>query len=371
MKTHTGKLARIVVATGCSAVALSLSISYSAIAEDSGASTQDAIAPNAETFSTVSPNTVTPNTATPNIATPNTATPNIATPNTATPNTATPNTATPNTTTPNTATPNTATPNTATPNTASPNAVTPNTATPGISNSPSACSTTLDRHKTFVQFIEAVTDKPVPQEIQDLLQGVVSLERKGNDIELTKEDGTKFMAGGDTHFGATVIGDFSEARDKVAAKFGPEVGALIDEFVGVTANGSHLEVIRNGPENEDIDLSEKKLKRQLPLRRVRLSKISVDVDVADSHPVLRNITGIEAVPNAGFEIPIVLKEFSRRKNQDGDDVFTFGVKNPFPILKPLKRLFGLKEIMPLTWTVKKQDSVHKEIGAKEPVEPKE
>jgi hypothetical protein len=86
---------------------------------------------------------------------------------------------------------------------------------------------------------------------------------------------------------------------------------------------------------------------------------------------LRNITGIEAVPNAGFEIPIVLKEFSRRKNQDGDDVFTFGVKNPFPILKPLKRLFGLKEIMPLTWTVKKQDSVHKEIGAKEPVEPKE
>lgn len=242
------------------------------------------------------------------------------------------------------------------------------------------CSKTLDRHKTFVQFIEAVTDKPVPPEIQDLLQGVVSLERKGNAIELTKEDGTKSLLGGDTHFGATVIGDFSDARDKVAAKFGAEVGTLIDEFVGVTANGSHLEVIRNGPENEDIDLSEHKLKKQVPLKRIRLSKISVDVDVQDSHPVLRNITGIEAVPNAGLEIPIVLREFSRSKNQDGDDVFTFGVKNPLPLLKSFKKLFGIKEIMPLTWTVKKpdpkeigsRDSVeHKEIGAKEPVEQKE
>lgn len=215
-----------------------------------------------------------------------------------------------------------------------------------------------------------MTDKPVPQEIQDLLQGVVSLERKGNDIELTKEDGSKVMAGGDTHFGATVIGDFSEARDKVAAKFGAEVGALIDEFVGVTANGSHLEVIRIGPENEDIDLSEKKIKRQLPLKRVRLSKISVDVEVVDSHPVLRNITGIEAIPNTSLEIPIVLKEFSRCKNADGDDVFTFGVKNPLPFVKPFKRLLGIKEIIPLTWIVKKPESANQEIGAKEPAEQK-
>ncbi len=224
----------------------------------------------------------------------------------------------------------------------------------------------MDRHKTFVQFIEAVTDKPVPQEIQDLLQGVVSLERKGDAIELTKEDGTKTLLGGDTHFGATVIGDFSEARNKVAAKFGTEVGTLIDEFIGVTANGSHLEVIRNGPEYEEIDLSEHKLKKQVPLKRIRLSKISVDVDVQDSHPVLKNITGIEAVPNAGFEIPIVLREFSRSKNQDGDDVFTFGVKNPLPLVKPFKKLFGIKEIMPLTWTVKKSDT--KEIGATDSVE---
>ncbi len=224
----------------------------------------------------------------------------------------------------------------------------------------------MDRHKTFVQFIEAVTDKPVPQEIQDLLQGVVSLERKGDAIELTKEDGTKTLLGGDTHFGATVIGDFSDARNKVAAKFGTEVGTLIDEFIGVTANGSHLEVIRNGPEYEEIDLSEHKLKKQVPLKRIRLSKISVDVDVQDSHPVLKNITGIEAVPNAGFEIPIVLREFSRSKNQDGDDVFTFGVKNPLPLVKPFKKLFGIKEIMPLTWTVKKSDT--KEIGATDSVE---
>lgn len=244
-------------------------------------------------------------------------------------------------------------------------------------NSPisGTCSRTLDRHKTFVQFIEAVTDKPVPQEIQDLLQGVVSLERKGDAIELTKEDGSKSLLGGDTHFGATVIGDFSDARDKVAAKFGAEVGILIDEFVGVTANGSHLEVIRNGPENEEIDLSEHKLKKQVPLKRIRLSKISVDVDVQDSHPVLKNITGIEAVPNAGFEIPIVLREFSRSKNQDGDDVFTFGVKNPLPLVKPFKKLFGIKEIMPLTWTVKKpvatESAEHQEIGAKQPAEQKE
>ncbi|RTL36167.1 MAG: hypothetical protein EKK48_27845 [Candidatus Melainabacteria bacterium] len=219
-----------------------------------------------------------------------------------------------------------------------------------------------------MQFIEAVTDKTVPQEIQDLLQGVVSLERKGNDIELTKEDGSKVMAGGETHFGATVIGDFSEARDKVALKFGPEVGALIDEFVGVKASGSHLEVIRTGPEIEDIDLSEKKINRQLPLRRVRLSKISLDVDVADSHPVLRNITGIEAVPNTALEIPIVLKEFSRCKNSNGDDVFTFGVKNPIPFVKPFKKLLGIKEIIPLTWTVKRPDAANKEIGVKVPAE---
>lgn len=247
----------------------------------------------------------------------------------------------------------------------------PSTAAPSSTASPTNCSSAVDSNKTFVLFIEAVTGKPVTSEIQTLLQGVVSLERKGDDIELTKVDGTKVTVAGDTHFGSTVLGDFSDARDKVAAKFGPEIGTLIDEFVGVTANGSHLEVIRNGPENEDIDLSERKIKHQVPLRRVRLSKISVDVDVANGHPILKNITGIEAVPNAGLEIPIVLKEFSREKNQDGDDVFTFGVKNPLPLLKPFKKLLGIKEIMPLTWTVKKHDTDTKEIGVKEPAEHKE
>ncbi len=313
MKKYTGNIGRIAAVTGYSALVLSLSICPPAVADDANTP--------ASSSTTASPNTP----ASPSPP----ASPSIP---------------------------------------ASPCTPASSSAT-GPDNTSSSCSTTLDRHKTFVQFIEAVTDKPVPQEIQDLLQGVVSLERKGNDIELTKEDGSKVLLGGDTHFGATVIGDFSDARNKVAAKFGSQVGTLIDEFVGVTANGSHLEVIRNGPENEDIDLSEHKIKRQLPLKRVRLSKISVDVDVQDSHPVLRNITGIEAVPNAGFEIPIVLKEFSRSKNHDGDDVFTFGVKNPLPLLKSFKRLFGIKEIMPLTWTVKKPGT--KEIGAKESAEQKE
>jgi len=322
MKKYTGNIARIATVTGYSALVLSLSICHSALADSQSDPASTIVDPATAKVDLVHDES---NSA------PNSS---ITAPATS----ATPNAGSPATTVTNT-------------------------------KGASCCSTTVDRHKIFVQFIEAVTDKPVPQEIQDLLQGVVSLERKGNDIELTKEDGAKVFVGGDTHFGTTVIGDFSDARDKVAAKFGPEIGTLIDAFVGVTANGSHLEVIRTGPENEEIDLSEHKIKRQLPLKRVRLSKISVDVDVADAHPVLKNITGIEAVPNSGFEIPIVLKEFSRSKNQDGDDVFTFGVKNPFPLMKPFKRLFGIKEIMPLTWTVKKKDT--KEIGSKEPAEHKE
>ena len=356
MKKYTGNIAKFLVVTGYSALVLSLSIGPSALADTK--TNQASTSTRTDSAGDVAPTVSTP------ASSPNPA-PTVSTP-------ASSRNPAPTVSTPASST-NPA-PTISTPASSTNNPLP--TANPKASSS---CSTTLDCHKTFVQLIEAVTDKPVPQEIQDLLQGVVSLERKGNDIELTKEDGTKVLVGGSTHFGVTVIGDFSDARDKVAAKFGTEIGTLIDEFVGVTANGSHLEVIRNGPEYEEIDLSEHKIKRQLPLKRVRLSKISLDVDVADAHPVLKNITGIEAVPNAGFEIPIVLKEFSRSKNQDGDDVFTFGVKNPLPLMKSFKRLFGIKEIMPLTWTVKKQDPkevglkeiVPKEIGAKEPAEHKE
>ncbi len=220
-----------------------------------------------------------------------------------------------------------------------------------------------DPNQTFVRFIEAVSGKPATEEIRNLVQGVVSLQRKGESVELTKSDSSKVLVGSDTEFGASVVRDLSEAKDKLSAKFGPEVGTLVDEFVGVTANGSHIDVIRNGPEVEDLDLSERKIKKQLPLRRVRLSKISVDLVQVDGHPALKNITGIEVVPNAGFEIPIILKEFSRSQNQDGNDVLIFGIRNPLSLFKPFRKLFGIKDTIPFTWTVKKKES--KEIGAKE------
>ncbi|HEY9678821.1 MAG TPA: hypothetical protein V6C76_12495 [Drouetiella sp.] len=228
---------------------------------------------------------------------------------------------------------------------------------------------TAKSNNSFLLLIEAVTGKPSPPEIADLLRDVISLKRVGNAVELTKADSSKVIVPENSHFGATVIGGFSEAREKVAGKFGDEVGRLIDEFVGVTSVANHLEVIREGPETEDIDLSERKVKKQLPLRRVRLSKVSMDIEIVDGHPMLKNITGIEAVPNSGLEIPLVLKEFSRTINAQGEDVFNFGIKNPFPLMKPFKRLLGIKPIIPFTWTAKKQTS--NEIGAKDPAEHKE
>ncbi len=225
------------------------------------------------------------------------------------------------------------------------------------------------QNQTFVQLIEAVSGKPATEEIRNLVQGVVGLRRKGEAVELTKSDSSIVLIDSDTEFGASVIRDLSEAKEKLTSKFGPEVGRLVDAFVGVAVNGSHIDVIRDGPEDEDIDLSEKKIKRQLPLKRVRLSKISLDLVQVDAHPTLKNIIGIEVIPNAGFEIPITLKEFSRSKNQDGDDVLTFGIRNPLPIFKPLRKLFGIKDIIPFTWTAKRKES--KEIGAKESVDHKE
>ena len=226
-----------------------------------------------------------------------------------------------------------------------------------------------DQNQTFVQFVEAVSGKPATEEIRNLVQGVVGLRRKGEAVELTKSDSSIVLIGSDTEFGASLIRDLSEAKEKLTSKFGPDVGRLVDEFVGVTVTGSHIDVIRDGPEDEDIDLSEKKIKRQLPLKRVRLSKISVDLVQVDAYSTLKNITGIEVIPNVGFEIPIILKEFSRSKNQDGDDVLTFGIRNPLPIFKPLRKLFGIKDIIPFTWTAKRKES--KEIGAKEPADHKE
>jgi hypothetical protein len=387
MKTHTGKIAKYAFVTGYSAFVLTFTLCPTGLCDVTPDSTgvarvpaPTAAAPGVSPAVTPAPGQSAPGVPPAVTPAPGQSAPGVSPTVTSAPGQSAPGVSPTVTSAPGQSTPGSSA--TATPTSSeaarmtppipiTPIPTTPTPITPAITPAPATLAPVVpapssDPNRTFLLFVEAVTGKPVSREVRELLQGVVSLRRKGNDVELTKADASKVIVGGDTQVGATVIGDFSDAKEKVTAKFGTEVGQLVDEFVGVTANGSHLDVIREGPEYEEIDLSEHKIKRQLPLKRVRLSKISVDVDVVDSHSVLKNITGIEVVPNAGLEIPIALKEFARSKNPDGDDVFTFGIKNPLPFLKPFKRLLGIKEIVPVTWTIKKQA----EIGAKDSVEHK-
>lgn len=215
--------------------------------------------------------------------------------------------------------------------------------------------------ETLSKFFEAVSGKQNTDDINNLLRGVTRIQRKGDSVEICMSDGTTSVVAGDTEFGGRVRKDVAEAEEKLEQKFGSEVAALVKEFIGISFSGGHIDVIRQGPEQQELDLSEHKIKKKLPLKRIKLSKIGFDVVELNGHPMLSNIEGIEVVPNTGLEVPIILKEFSRSKNDEGDDVLTFGIKNPMP--KPLRKLFGMKEIMPISWTAKKKPE--KEIGAKE------
>jgi hypothetical protein len=223
-------------------------------------------------------------------------------------------------------------------------------ALPGAANQPTlpAVPDATSTATTFERLVLGLSGAPVSDNTRTLLQGVKSIRRKPSSVELTKADETVTVLANDTEFGARVVKDINDVKEKLASKFGEEVGKLSDDFVGLTAEGNHFTVERLGPDEQLIELTERPA--DIKLKRVRFGKIKFNLAEANGSYVLKDIEGIEVVPALGLSVPIEVKEFARRRNADGDDILTVGFKSPVP--KPFRMLFGLKELMTFSWTLK-------------------
>jgi len=202
----------------------------------------------------------------------------------------------------------------------------------------------------FEKLVVGLSGAPINDSTRNLLQGVKSIRRKQDSVELTKEDNSVTVLGSDTEFGAKVVRDFGEVKEKLQSKLGDKIGNLADDFIGLSAAGSHFTVERLSPDDQVIDLTQLPADLKLPVKRVRLGNVKFNIAESKGRCVLKDIEGIEVVPTSPLVVTIEVKEFARYKNADGDDVLTVGVKSPIP--RPFRMLFGFKELMNFSFTLK-------------------
>ena len=220
------------------------------------------------------------------------------------------------------------------------------------SASTSAAAPSAETATIFVQLVEALSAEPIDSSMRKQLENIKTIRRKEGAVELTKQDGSVVVLDNSTEFGARVVSDIADVKDKLASKFGDQVAKLSDDFIGVTAANNHFVVERVGPDEKVVDLTDLPPDVKIPLKRIRLGKIEFNLVNAGGHGILKDIEGIEVVPTTVIIPTIEVKEFTRAKNSDGDDVLTVGVKSLVP--RPFRRLFGLKEIMSFSFTMKKK-----------------
>jgi hypothetical protein len=196
---------------------------------------------------------------------------------------------------------------------------------------------------TFSVALRAVTGKPNPDWLNELLHGVVQINRKKDVIEFVREDNEILQFDHGTNLGDKMLDALSSVRRKAEKKFGSEAADIVGQEFSMKLSGNHVDVAHDGPAKVLLDLRKQKKKLKYKVKEVKLEKVSFEVDTKLSeHPRIVNITGVHGVVSSGLELPVELRDFSRATKGDMS-VYTLGIKNPVPI--PFHNLFGFGDVM--------------------------
>jgi hypothetical protein len=226
----------------------------------------------------------------------------------------------------------------------------------------SASATASESSETAIEVVprsklgslfEAISGKKAKPKSAKILSGASQISRVGDRVILKKlnADDTEFSA--DTEFGGKVIGCLDDAAQSAREKFGPDAAEFVQSLKTISVNGDRVEFERLPADELHITVPETRHWIPFRVREVDVGKLTMRLTEVNGHPALREIDGLKATVRIGkFDLPIVLREFSRRKKADGNTEVTFGIQSLVPL--PLRRLLFLKDVMSVTCTIKKK-----------------
>lgn len=187
-----------------------------------------------------------------------------------------------------------------------------------------------DGPDTIFYFAEAISGKTLKDETKDLLRGVDKVTIDKTKISLHRVDDEQVDFAAESEHGRKFFEDWEKSKINLESKFGAAGKAFLDSIKSVQIDGSRIRIQRSNSDDFTVEMGERKLHHAFDLRGLRFGQISMNVDISNKHPGLKDIDGVSAVINApGFSFPVRVREFSKLRLEKENDI-KVGVSNPVP-----------------------------------------
>ena len=232
-----------------------------------------------------------------------------------------------------------------------------------VSPSPNAAGFSVEALSAndFSRLFEAVSGKPCNETTRQMLENVVAIERHDNIFRLVRSDDDFTEFGPGTEYGDRMQRSMEKTEKQARKKVSEEAGDLIRDLAKLSITSGKVELHRNGAKSLTIEIPNQNKLIPVHVKEIRLDEISLDLSERNGTPMLTNIQGIKAiVSTAGIDLPIELREFSRKRQKNGNTKLTFGITSLIPF--SIRHMLQLPNVMSFSYTLKKRKNREREAG---------
>lgn len=201
----------------------------------------------------------------------------------------------------------------------------------------------LNGNDQFARAMQAITGKTPSRKLQSLLHGVTRIHRDGDAIIFEREDNQTLTLDRDTEVGVVILDGLDQGFDLVNKRFGKPAAELLAGIKGVRLEGSRITIESGGPDRARISTKEQKQSKRYIVKGIRFSQLAFEVTELNGHIGIKNAEGCSVTLKSGIEVPIQVREFYRSVDEEGNNVFSLGIKNPMP--RPISFLLGLDPVL--------------------------
>jgi hypothetical protein len=222
---------------------------------------------------------------------------------------------------------------------------------------PAIWSTELssDSESPLLDLMQTISGKNPGEKTTRLLNGVVEIHTTDKGVEFVRSDSAILDWNIDTADGDHFFHNWRETSQQAEKFLGPNAAAFMMGLHSVKATGHVIEV-DDSLHDCQLYFADQKKAKFISLEGLRLKDVRLSVEREDGQLWIKHLRGVEALLRVGdVKIPLQLREFSRRKNGEGQTVLTFGV-----IPSAFSPLHALLDPYRVTFTVQKHSRPHQE-----------
>lgn len=183
---------------------------------------------------------------------------------------------------------------------------------------------TSDAESPLLNLMQTISGKHVGEKTTRLLNGVVDIHTTEKGVEFVRSDAAVLDWNVDTVDGDEFFRRWEKTSQEAEKYLGPKASAYLMGLHSVKATNGVV-VVNDSLHDCTVRFVDKKKSKFVRLDGLRLRDIHLSVEREKGVLWIKHVSGVEALLRVGnVKIPIQVREFSRRKNEAGQTVLTFG-----------------------------------------------